>query len=515
LGQATTGIERKFTTKTAWSSNDDMKRPLKEGLAAWDATAYLNIWVCNLGSSSLGYSSFPGAPVSLDGVVIDYRYFGTLNTRAPFNLGRTATHEVGHWLNLYHIWGDSQCGNDHVEDTPLHHGANYGCPAHPSIYTNCGSQTVEMPMNFMDYTNDACMSMFTLGQKARMKALFAVGGARHSFIFSRGCSTTTPSVCATPTSLNILNITESTARLTWVNNAPNLRSTTLEYRPSTSATWIAVSNIASNSFIINRLEANTVYFARIKTICLTTGESLFSETIAFKTNTRIRPPEPTDCADAHESNNSRSTAKLIPINADIRAAIGVQGDRDWFYFQVPTGRQFQVALTNLFADYDLKMYDSGLRLLRASENLGTTNEGFSFTAEGQTVFLLQVYGYNGAFNATQCYQLKVSTAANIAPHNPTTTRDTIRRTPIEERGLRVYPNPTTGISHIDISADQAGMAEISLINMTGQTLYSSQQFVSKTENTLRLDFLNYPNGLYLLSVKQGESVWTKRLMISK
>jgi hypothetical protein len=195
-GGATNGIVRKSTTITSFSTNDGMKFNAQGGSDAWPTGQYLNIWVCNLGGGLLGYAQFPGGAASTDGVVINYTAFGTTGTAtAPFNKGRTATHEVGHWLNLRHIWGDASCGSDLVSDTPVHGTSNYGCPSHPKSNT-CGT-SAEMFMNYMDYTDDACMYMFSAGQKARMQALFVTGGARASLKTSTGCSgTTTPQYCA-------------------------------------------------------------------------------------------------------------------------------------------------------------------------------------------------------------------------------------------------------------------------------------------------------------------------------
>jgi len=136
------------------------------GKNIWDSEKYLNIYVCDL-NNALGFSSFPGGNSSRDAVVIDYQNFGTLNIAPPFNKGRTATHEVGHWLNLLHIWGDGNCGSDQVDDTPTQELENYGCPTHPSPSCN---NSGDMFQNFMDYTNDACMNLFTEGQKERMQA---------------------------------------------------------------------------------------------------------------------------------------------------------------------------------------------------------------------------------------------------------------------------------------------------------------------------------------------------------
>jgi hypothetical protein len=173
-------VKRRSTTKTSWSTNDAMKKSA-QGIAPTTPTTKLNIWVCNMGGGILGYAQFPGGSSATDGVVLDDNATGRTGTAAaPFNKGRTATHEVGHWMNLRHIWGDATCGNDQVGDTPTHNTANYGCPAAGHLST-CSGTPVEMTMNYMDYTNDACMYMFSAGQKSRMLAVFAVGGPRNSF----------------------------------------------------------------------------------------------------------------------------------------------------------------------------------------------------------------------------------------------------------------------------------------------------------------------------------------------
>jgi hypothetical protein len=173
-------VNRRATNKSSWGTNDAMKRS-SQGIAPTSPATKLNIWVCNLNGGILGYAQFPGGNASTDGVVLDDNATGRTGTAAaPFNKGRTATHEVGHWLNLRHIWGDANCGNDQVGDTPLHNTANFGCPA-AGHRSTCTGQPVEMTMNYMDYTDDACMYMFSVGQRTRMLATFTSGGPRNSF----------------------------------------------------------------------------------------------------------------------------------------------------------------------------------------------------------------------------------------------------------------------------------------------------------------------------------------------
>jgi hypothetical protein len=174
-------VIRRATNTTSWTTNDNMKRANRGGINPTSPTTKLNIWVCNMGGGILGYAQFPGGSPATDGVVLDDNATGNTGTAAaPFNRGRTATHEVGHWLNLRHIWGDATCGNDQVADTPPHNASNGGCPTFPHLST-CPGNPVEMTMNYMDYTNDVCMYMFTVGQKNRMKATFVSGGPRNSF----------------------------------------------------------------------------------------------------------------------------------------------------------------------------------------------------------------------------------------------------------------------------------------------------------------------------------------------
>lgn len=174
-------VYRKSTKKTSWGTRDAMKKSSQGGLNPTSPTTKLNLWVCTIGGGILGYAQFPGGSSATDGVVIDSRYLGTTGTAtAPFNKGRTATHEVGHWMNLRHIWGDTTCGSDLVSDTPTHNTANYGIPAFPH-YSTCSGTPIEMTMNYMDYTDDAGMYMFSNGQKSRMLAIFASGGSRFSF----------------------------------------------------------------------------------------------------------------------------------------------------------------------------------------------------------------------------------------------------------------------------------------------------------------------------------------------
>ena len=174
-GNPTPGITRTQTDVESFGIEDEVKSSATGGIEPWPTDRYLNLWVCQLGNNLLGYAQFPGGAPETDGVVILYTAFGTMGTvQEPFNLGRTATHEVGHWAGLRHIWGDRNdgTGTDFVADTPPALKANVGKPEFPHITVNNGPSG-DMFMNYMDYVDDDAMFMFTAGQVARMNATMA------------------------------------------------------------------------------------------------------------------------------------------------------------------------------------------------------------------------------------------------------------------------------------------------------------------------------------------------------
>lgn len=217
-GAATTGIERIQTNTTSFSdSNDGVKSTSTGGANAWDVTKYFNIWVCNLSGGLLGYAQFPSSGInSTYGVVLLYSAVGTTGVQPPYNLGASATHEIGHCFNLYHIWGDdgTACnGSDLCNDTPNQAGEHYNVsPPGNGVLTDACSPNSPgvMYMNYMDYTDDIWMANFTPNQNSRMQALFGTSGALYSLTTSNGC-TPVGGTLATLTTTTVTSITSSTA----------------------------------------------------------------------------------------------------------------------------------------------------------------------------------------------------------------------------------------------------------------------------------------------------------------
>ena len=213
------GINRIQASSKGWTNPPYVDTYIESTIkpnSYWDPAKYLNIWVVYMNDNTLGYAQFPtipnpsnttigdlngaGGAANTDGVVLEYRALGNTGAaEAPFNKGRTATHEIGHWLGLYHINGDSNCGNDYCSDTPTQKDLSSGCPASAGITNASGCSASPNPpgkmyQNYMDYSDDKCMVMFTASQKARMQTVMGSCVRRSSLNSS--------TVCAVPTAIS-------------------------------------------------------------------------------------------------------------------------------------------------------------------------------------------------------------------------------------------------------------------------------------------------------------------------
>jgi Pregnancy-associated plasma protein-A/Fibronectin type III domain/Secretion system C-terminal sorting domain len=599
-GAATTGIVRRSTTTSSFSSNDAVKYTSSGGSNAWPRDSYLNIWSCNLGSSLLGYAQFPGGPAATDGVVVLYSSVGSLaspGTASPFHYGRTLTHEVGHWLNLRHIWGDATCGSDLVSDTPTHNTSNGGCPTYPH-YSTCSGTPVEMTSNYMDYTNDGCMNIFTQGQKTRMQAIFGAGGSRAALLNSLGCVPPTGGTCAVPSGLSSSSVTTSSATVSW-GAVSGATSYNLQYKTAAASTWTTVNSTAT-SYGLTGLAASTTYNYQVQAVC-SSGSSAYSTTSSFTTsaaggtcatptglaasaitsttatvswiavsgavsynlqyklassstwttynttgtavnftgltastsyNAQVQAvcsggnsaygtvitftSTGTGCTDTWESNGSTSTAKTIGVNTDIQALIGSSGDVDWYKFNNTSSQpRIRINLTNLPADYDVRLYRGTSTLIATAQLGGTSSEQIIHNTSTVATYYVRVYGYNGAFSSTQCYTLRANTSASNWREG-LLDAEVLDLEVEEATGLMgVYPNPAREKVMLDYLASGSGVIQIQLFDAMGRQVASIQESVVEGPATYGMPLPQITSGIYVLQVVDGDQRYQQRIMIEQ
>lgn len=503
-GNTTNGIVRRLTTKTSFSTNNAVKYYSQGGSDAWPASSYLNIWVCNLSNGVLGYAQFPGGAAATDGVVLLYSSLPG-GSATNYNKGRTATHEVGHWLNLRHIWGDATCGNDFVNDTPVHNASNGGCPSYPH-YSTCSGTPVEMTMNYMDYTYDACMYMFTNGQKARMSAVFASGGPRQTITTSLGCTPLDPNACDAPGGLAANNISQTSATLSW-SAALNAVSYNVQYKPTAGSTWTSAST-SSTSLSVSGLTAATQYEFQVQTVC-SSSSSAFSGSATFTTQA------PVTCTnDSYEPNETFAAAKSISVNTNYTPKICGATDADWFKFSNSSSqRHIRVTIKNLPADYDLQLYNSNGTLLGTSQNGGTSNEGLIYNSAPVGTYYVKVYGYNGAqSNSTYTLRAERSNKTYSGFRYAEGYEEGIEE---DKNFLFVFPNPASDAVTLHYYSVVSENIQIRIFDVTGKTEIMEQKTIQSGDNYFNYDLSNFAKGIYFVEITGSENRVNEKLMIAK
>ncbi len=377
-GLATNGITRTKGTKSSWTLADNSTF---KALAYWPAENYLNIWVINFDVSTglLGYAQLPTIDPSTgiggledsshdrltDGVAINYKDFGSNFTPplGPFNLdpsynkGRTATHEVGHFFGLRHIWGDGNgnCATDYVDDTPPQPSSSSGCPADPTNVT-CpgGTPHHKMFQNYMDYTNDACMNLFTKNQVDRMVIILQNSPRRTSLLTSPGASTPVPAA----NDAGIRQITSPQASMCSGSVVPQIEIKNYGSNNITSVTvQVSVNNVVTETktFSVNLTPLQPTIVSFNNPIVLT-GDN--TKTISFSIISTSPSP------DEKASNNSLSqtvitpAATSLPILESFNAVpaswqiLNPDGQTTWANLVAPDANTNNHAMYMNFHDYD-------------------------------------------------------------------------------------------------------------------------------------------------------------------
>ena len=529
----------------------------------WDPDRYMNIWTVDLANDFLGYAQLPNSstlpdlgtnygPASTDGVVIRPTSFGRVgNLEAPYDKGRTTTHEVGHWLGLWHIWGDGPCGDDdYCADTPAQDSENYGCP---SNNISCG--TVDMVENYMDYTDDVCMNVFTVCQKNRMRTVMDNSPRRGILASSPACSGEIPpfalfesnsiEACEGST-INFYDLSNNTPNnWEWIfpggtPNTSNAQNPAILY--TVQGTY-DVQLIVENAF-----GKDTILKENFITITSAGPNDFFSQ--GFENgleNWTTENPDNSVGWDIFQVGGTNQGTRAAGINLYDYAA---SGERDGLISPV-IDLSNNTAVTLSFehayrrfsnSDQDsLIIYastDGGntypYRLYAASEdgsgNFATNvNSVNSFnpsattdwcygsgwadcvtidlsTFDGEQNFRLKFEAYNGYGNNLYIDNILIEgSCAPFVSNEPLV--------PLNEASLLVFPNPSDGLFSIHLENLEANQAEIMLFNYLGQRVFAQTFPVNQKELNTQLDLRNLSKGTYFLHIKGANNQFSHKILV--
>ncbi len=472
-GQPTNGITRTFTNNSAGFGNPtpSVKSDATDGKSPWNTANYMNMWVCNLQGNLLGYAQFPsGGSANTDGIVIDYMYFGTIGTAtAPFNLGRTATHEVGHYLNLRHIWGDANCGDDNVSDTPTQQQSNNQCPAFPHVTCSNGPNG-DMFMNYMDYVDDACMHMFTSGQKSRMVATLT--STRSSLLNNTNVQCNVPSqVLTCDTVGNYL----STSNLT-VYRTTDIAQPGSGYISGTNS----FGDIGYAEKFTPLLPLQKIYGARVG----------FGRAYGFSSATvNIKLWKADGPSGTPGTLLATKTVGLQDIVDDINAQV---------YTDVSFNSPISIASGSYFLGIDFNPSTLDTIALYTTV-VGAVSTGKAYEQYDNGTW----YPFTDAINSWG-----VNVALAVAP------AVCVDYTGIEDQKksddlVQLYPNPNAGLLYLESDLFMDGGAILEIYDSTGKLLQSNKHD-NLTSKIVNIDLSGFSTGLYLIGIKTKEEKIIKR-----
>jgi hypothetical protein len=447
-----------------------MKRSTTGGVDAWPTDKYLNIWVCNLANNLLGFATLPGTVIpALDGVVIGYKFFGR-NTPlgGNYNKGRTATHEIGHWLNLIHIWGDDDnasdpcSGSDQVTDTPNQEGSNFQCPSYPS--PSCGN-TSDMFMNFMDYTYDQCMNMFTTGQKTRMQNTISL--QRSGLLTSYGClGVPTAADCDT---LN--NITGGDGFVYYLMN---------EILPQESG------YLTGNNSLAHIAYADSFYTTENKVINGIRFDFAVATTLNASTDVIAAIWGPNDAGNGPGSIMGQTTFPLAGVELNIENFTHT----DVFFDEPPS-------VNGTYYVGFIVPASNGDTLVIHSNQIDEINQN--------TAWYLNALGEWKAFSDTALYGQAISLAIQPVQCIPLA----IEKSAFDQQQLHIYPNPVIQAELTIRHALKNGVWQI--YSMDGKLIQSG---ALPFGNTLNIDSGELPLGMYLIKIEDGQLIQTGKFLKS-
>ena len=495
-GQATSGIVRKQTTELFFPVySHEIHFDSTGGSNAWDSQKYLNIWVCKVKNGFLGWGQFPGAGTgATDGIVIDFEHFGTTGTAtAPYNLGRTATHELGHWFNLLHIWGDNKCGDDLVSDTPIQEEENYGCEIYPHNANSCDTNNAkgDMFMNFMDYTNDACMNMFTEGQKSRVWS--TIYNYRLGLLTSNGCE----DIVLPNSDAGIIDIIEPNNSMQFCGNPIYPKVVLKNFSNTTLNTVVIKYKIDTSNYQYQQWNGN-LQPNETDTVLL----SAINTNYAINHIITVSSMNPNNSIDIDTTNDSYSLNYTAPNSQLVNFRIITDNygyETSWELLNnngsiIQAGNNLQ---SNTMYQHDICL-DAGCYTFIAYDSFGDGfccnygNGGYYIELENGTII-----GNGGTFTFTDSLTFCIGNVSSI--HN------------INNNRLNIFPNPTS---------DNLYLNEDKFLNnssILAKVFNSMGQLVLEThwQHGTPINLTQFENGLYLIKVETKNKIYSRRIILRK
>jgi len=557
-GNSTDGIIRKQTTTGSFSTNNAIKFDSQGGDNAWPSTDYLNIWVGNLSNGLLGYAQFPGGSPATDGVVILYSATGgpaAPGTATPYHLGRSATHEIGHWMNLRHIWGDSNCGNDFCADTPTQDGSNFGCPNFPNI-SNCSGSAPngDMFMNYMDYVNDNCMIMFSNDQSTRANT--SITTTRAAILNSQGC---VPVTGGAPDA-------DFSANLTTISVGTSINFTDMSSGNPTSWAWTFPGGTPGTSIDQNPMNV-TYNTAGTYNVTLTATNAQGNDT-ETKTGYITVNSGGSGACDTLSNFPATGTPTLfgsggwgyVSGHNDYEDVGKAEKFSTFFPTYTINGAliNFGVATaSNATNSFDVKVWDSNGTGGSPSSVLGSESKTFQDAEIDVLAQSLTYVVFSTPIAVSNPFYLGVEWSLPYVPGDTLgviTTDDgevgpdlawekwndnswhSYSETPASwgldlshaifpimcdplgindpiQDGIIIYPNPTTGQLIIHNTLGQGTQAVVKVVSMSGQQVM--EQMIDRFDGTHYIDMSNLDNGLYFVDVVAGSQRLSYKIMLSK